>query len=70
MSRKLPDGYHPRLSGAAIHSEKTNLKCDGCQRLVTGVIGWEKEGEPDKWLCLDCNMSENLAAYPNGEMFP
>ena len=55
---RIPKGYRPRLSGAVIKSVKTNLECDVCGKLVSLIIGYERQYpiDPDLWICLDCEI--------------
>ena len=53
---KIPEGYHPRLSGAAISIMNGYVDCDVCHQPKTSLEGFEKDypNNPDIWVCSDC----------------
>ena len=52
---KFPVGYHPRISGAAMHVALEHpVTCEVCKSGTTMLIGFEKEHEQDLWVCSIC----------------
>ena len=51
---KIPEGYHPRVSGAGRLGD--GLVCSVCRRQVSGLIGYENSypDHPDLWVCSEC----------------
>lgn len=50
----IPEGYHPRESGAESHCQKQT--CDSCGSTVRSTYGFERDWPKDEdlWVCWQC----------------